>query len=269
MKGGLLSPVFCARFRALGARRGARRVVAVLLGGMVVAAALIGLTACGGSSAPGSLSAPAPPVASTKGTDAAPQPVRRSVPSDESALLGRGSPAPPIEFAVGDERVVLRFRAGFRSQFVETIVVGSEVVYPPQCDAPAPPASGLCSRSHLEFRSVGRGKDLKHVGTHVRGQQLDLLFAGVYEGSPECGAYGYWLLRVGPTGARVTSPIVGCSTTPFPEGPDVDFVNPMIRWDPPVSIRVHEGLGDWRRFELNARTLEWTQVARERDEDAP
>ena len=246
-----------------GARRGARVVGALWV-------ALIGLTACGGSSAPGSLPAPAPPVASTKGTDATPQPVRSSGPPYKSGLFDRGSPAPPIEFAVGDERVVLRFRAVIlRFQFVETIVVGSEVVYPPQCDAPAPPASGLCSRSHLEFRSVGRGKDLMHVGTHVRGQQLDLLFAGVYEGSSECGAYGYWLLRVDPTGARATSPIVGCSTTPFPEGPGVDFVNPVIRWDPPVSIRVHEGLGNWRRFELNARTLQWTQVARERDEDAP
>lgn len=203
-------------------------------------AALIGLTACGGSSAPGSPSAPAPapPVA-----------------------------PPPTEFAVGDERVVLGFRKGAAGiRFVESIVVGSEIVFPPQCDAPTPPASGLCSLGHRELRSdSGYGKDLKLVGTHARGQQLDLLFAAVFEGSPECGAYGYWLLRVDPRGARATSPIVGCLTTPFPEGPDREYPNPVIQWEPSVGIRVLDSYSGWLGFELDARTLEWTQVAGEGD----
>ncbi|MDC0741473.1 hypothetical protein [Polyangium mundeleinium] len=170
----------------------------------------------------------------------------------------------PAEFAVGDKRVVLRFRAGASdAQFVESIAVGSEMVFPPPCDAPALPASGLCSPGHLELRSVlGKGKDLELVGTHVRGQQLDLLFAAVFEGSPECGAYGYWLLRVGPTGARATSPILGCMATPVPAGPDREVPNPMIQWGPPVSIRFGDEGGGWRRWELNSRTFQWTQVAR-------
>ena len=228
-------------------------------------AALIGLTACGGSSVPASPSAPALPVASQTGTGATPQAERSVLPPNESTPPTRESPVPPAEFAVGDKRVVLRFYAGAsaRSSFVASIAVGSERVFPPPCDAPAPPASGLCSPGHLELRSVrGKGKDLELVGTHVRGQQLDLLFAAVFEGSPECGAYGYWLLQVGPTGARATSPILGCMATPVAEGPDREVPNPMIQWGPPVSIRFGEEGGGWRRWELNSRTFQWTQVGR-------
>jgi len=260
-----------------------RAMGAVLLAVPVVAAlgaAVIGLPACAGSSVTGSSSAPSPPVPSTKGTESTPQAVSSSPPSDKGAestpqavsssrpydlsRLPSRSPVPPIEFAVGDKQVVLRFRNGVgdRFRFVESIAMGSEIVYPPHCDTPTPPASGLCSPSHLELRSaLGKGKDLQLVGTHVRGQQLDLLFAAVFEGSPECGVYGYWLIRIGSTGARATSPIVGCMTDPFPEGPYQEYRNPTVRWGPPVSIRVHVFDKDWRRFELNSQTFKWTQVA--------
>lgn len=250
-------------------------------------AALIGFPACSSTVVPGSSSALVPPLASTKGTESTPTAVSSPVRSDEPAPPSAASSSPlsnkspprnlvrpglPLEFAVGDKRVVVRFterlhpiiaqKVEFR--FVESIVVDNEAaVFPPQCDAPTPSATGLCSQSHIQLRSVlGKGKDLQLLGTHARGKRLDLLFAAVFAGSPECGAYGYWLLRVGPTGVRATSPIVGCWSTPDPEGPDREYLNPMIRWDSPVSIRLDIPAAGWRRFDLNSQTFEWTQVAR-------
>lgn len=178
-------------------------------------------------------------------------------------------PLPPIEFVVGNKRVVVnRHRGVGRFYFVDTILVDSDTIYPPKCDAPVLPTSGLFSSSHIELRSVlGKGKDLMLVETHDGKKQRDLLFAAVFEGSPECGAYGYWLLRVGPTGTRATAPIVGCMTDPYTENTETEGEyfkesrNPIIQWGPPVSVRISDGLGSWLQFQLNSWTLDWTQIS--------
>jgi hypothetical protein len=105
--------------------------------------------------------------------------------------------------------------------------------------------SGLCSAAHQDLRgssppgpkakdSHGKGAHLQLVAVERFDDRAFALFSSGTWGSPECGTYAYWILRLDAKGTRVTEPLEGCFFSPVPEG-EPGGPMPMISWgDPPL-----------------------------------
>ena len=85
----------------------------------------------------------------------------------------------------GGHELVVEY--GARS--IATIAIDGAPLFPPDC---VRAHDGLCSARHRRLRSVdGKGVDLVLAGQDVDADRAYLLFAAIFVGSPECGAYGY------------------------------------------------------------------------------
>lgn len=100
---------------------------------------------------------------------------------------------------------------------VESLVVDGALVFPTDCAAPGP----LCTTAHQTMRDE-HGSRAEVVRVRVTADRIDLLVAGVFPGSPECGAYGYYVLRIDAAGVRASDPVRGCFVGATPDQPRVD-----------------------------------------------
>lgn len=147
------------------------------------------------------------------------------------SLAGCMHAAPKARTGAESRAVVWTFdESGF---FVRAMTVGEETILPPAC---APPRTGaatvLCNPA---FRALahGQGTMSAHVVDMRReGRGATYVFAAVIAGSGECGAYGFWAIRVGQD-VRVTPPIEGCFML---QGEATADTGPTIQWGPPLSL---------------------------------
>ncbi len=77
--------------------------------------------------------------------------------------------------------------------------------------------------------AIGRGDDLVLVDHVERDGRGYALFAASTHGSPECGSYGFWALRLDSKGLRVTPMIEGCFLS-------VGDGHPKITWSDPALL---------------------------------
>ena len=81
----------------------------------------------------------------------------------------------------------------------------------------------------LKKAGAGRGEDLVLVDHAQGGTRAYALFAATTRGSPECGSYGYWALRLDAKGVRVTPVVEGCFLS-------VGGGHPKITWSDPALL---------------------------------
>lgn len=152
------------------------------------------------------------------------------------------------------------------SRDVAAIRVDDEVLYPPDCGASR--RSGLCSRAHRHLRSwEGKGQTLvllRHDGAPASPDAASarFFFGAVFHGSPECGAYGFWAMRIDRRGVRVTEPLEGCFRTPHPaDVGDDEAPAPELVWaDPTVLLLWSEGGTELGVYALPEATFAWRRL---------
>lgn len=115
----------------------------------------------------------------------------------------------------GERSLEITFRAG-PGPFVATIKEGESSLAIPR----------LKSKG-----AAGRGEDLVLIDHVAREGRAYALFAATTHGSPECGSYGFWALRVDAKGVRVTPMIEGCFLS-------VGDGHPKITWSDPAVLVV-------------------------------
>ena len=143
--------------------------------------------------------------------------------------------------------------------FVSSIELDQERVFPIDCGNKT---TGWCSPQHQKLRSFeGKGKDLRFIESATFESKAYALFAATFYGSPECGAYGYWLLKLDHAGVSVSQPLLGCFGTPnLANGSDV-AVEPRIGWTKPLLVWIrHEGNQTTELFRINEPGLTWVKV---------
>jgi hypothetical protein len=74
------------------------------------------------------------------------------------------------------------------------------------------------------------------VAVRTGSNKADFVFAAVIAGSGECGAYGFWVMRVDASDVRLTPPIAGCFSL-LTEG-DGGVVSPGVQWGPPLRLAI-------------------------------
>jgi hypothetical protein len=115
------------------------------------------------------------------------------------------------------------------------MTVGGDVVIPTACDpVPSGPLKALCTPAfrHLAHDRGTHGSRL--VDTRSSEASTYYVFAAVVEGSGECGAYGFWIMRVDKT-IHITQPLEGCFAFS-----DDEKKNPVVQWGPPVRLVVQD-----------------------------
>jgi hypothetical protein len=138
---------------------------------------------------------------------------------------------------------------------VTAIRFGDRTLFPASCNAkPALPT--LCSSA---FDTMGEHEDYKTqlVDSHQVAGVATLLFTARIEGSDECGAYGYWALRVDSKGVRASTPVKGCFAYVREPGLTPPDLTPDVKWGPPLKLFVRDESGPVRRVKLNEATFEW------------
>lgn len=80
----------------------------------------------------------------------------------------------------------------------------------------------------LKKAGAGRGSDLVLVSHEQLDTRAYALFAAVTHGSPECGSYGIWALRVDAKGVRMTPMIEGCFLSVGGGHPKITWSNPAM-----------------------------------------
>lgn len=80
----------------------------------------------------------------------------------------------------------------------------------------------------LKKAGVGRGGDLVLVSHAQQEKRAYALFAAVTRGSPECGSYGFWALRVDAKGVELTPVIEGCFLSAGEDHPKITWSNPAL-----------------------------------------
>ncbi len=167
---------------------------------------------------------------------------------------------PPYETTVAGRPIVVEFDESWaHDAFVTRMRAGDQIVYPPPCASP-PALPALCSKA---YRELGGHEvfGVKLVSQNVAAERADFLFAAVYEGAGDCGAYGYWLVRVESARVRATPPVRGCFAGPRGSRDDGGVEEPAIRWQRPLSITVvteagAKGRPSWR---LDESSFTWTR----------
>ncbi|MGD0528759.1 MAG: hypothetical protein ABSE49_26720 [Polyangiaceae bacterium] len=172
---------------------------------------------------------------------------------------------PPYEITVAAHPIVIEFDESWAHEaFVTRMRVGDQVVYPPPCASPQALAA-LCSKA---YRELGGHEvfAVKLVGQDVTAELADFLFAAVYEGAGDCGAYGYWLVRVESARVRATPPVRGCFAGPRRSRDDGGVQEPTVRWRRPLSITVDTEAGAQGRpsWQLDEGTFTWTRTGQSR-----
>ena len=210
---------------------------------------------------------PPPSTAAVGCQEALPPPLLARIVEAPSAGLPAPSEPPAtreamlVDATVAGRQVRLRWidEGGHRPGQVR-LTVDDQVVLPADC---APGSwGGLCTRAHRKLRSwEGKGPHLVLVEAHQDDdERIDLFFAATTYGSPECGAYGYFLIRVDASGVRVSNPIVGCLVTPHPASAS-DGPLPAVAWTQPTVVRVPNVVyHGFRIFVLDESRLQWRQL---------
>ena len=164
---------------------------------------------------------------------------------------------PPVTLTAGRRALTITF-AAHPSGRVETLEEGERTFVPSSC--PGSNGEGLCSTAHRALRgegtrpmarvaqgagplaeTFGKGRDLLFVAAHENAELALAVFASTTWGSPECGVYAYWVVRLDERGARAGEPLVGCFGEAFGEHqgpPFVTFSRPVVLWpDAPAPSR--------------------------------
>jgi hypothetical protein len=208
-----------------------------------LAALLLAACAGAGPDAP----SPARPAARASVQPSVPRPSPPPAPASASPSRAPPLARPPVRLAVGRRVLEITFDA-HASGRVATVQEGERTFVPTSCSSPG---EGLCGAAHRvlrgegsrpskgaladrrEHESFGKGADVLLVATHEGADVALALFASTTWGSPECGAYAYWVARLDARGARVGEPLLGCFGTvgeaSSAEGPPfVMFTRPVL-----------------------------------------
>jgi hypothetical protein len=152
----------------------------------------------------------------------------------EASAPSPDSDASSLELSFVNRRLVVGRGLSASGPLVRTIVVDGKSIYPPQCAA-TPSSSPFCGPAFADLGKDGR-YDLIVVESKATDTRVDLLLAAIFEGSPECGAYGYLLLRMG-ANARTTAPIKGCFLYSREALPTRSVI-PRVEWGSPIRLFV-------------------------------
>jgi hypothetical protein len=166
-------------------------------------------------------------IALTLALTACPKPARR-------ALL-------PAEM----RHVVVTFESG---NTVGSMMVGGDTVVPPACvPPPHGPLKALCTPAFQHLAHERGVRKPRLIDTQTTDAGTDYLFAAVIDGSGECGAYGFWLMRVDKT-IHITEPIVGCFAFTYGDSGALEagVKNPGVEWGPPFRLVVQGEAGGQR-----------------------
>jgi hypothetical protein len=115
---------------------------------------------------------------------------------------------PPLVVTTGGRRVEITSEKSRDEPYVSRMVVDDVVVLPPTCNT-NPPLPSLCTD---EYRNQGHGGEflVRLVDWHAEDTRAEFVFASAYDLGPECGAYGFWMIRVDAIALLATPPIQGC-----------------------------------------------------------
>lgn len=139
--------------------------------------------------------------------------------------------------------------------FVQSMVADSEVVMPPAC-APLPKKGAgavLCSPAFRELAHERGSATARLVDEHSDDAGSTYVFAAVITGSGECGAYGFWAIRVD-TKVHVTPPVAGCFMLQEEAGAEK---SPRIQWGPPLVFSTQAYGGARDTFVLDDGTFQF------------
>jgi hypothetical protein len=149
--------------------------------------------------------------------------------------------------------VVVTFESGIT---VRSMNVDGAAVVPPACDPPpSGPLKSLCTPA---FRHLAHDRGTRRprlIDTLSNDAGSYYVFAAVVDGGGECGAYGFWVMRVDKT-IHVTQPLVGCFTFGYDDtgAMEAGLRSPFVQWGPPLRLVVEdEALGPLRTYVLDER----------------
>jgi hypothetical protein len=169
---------------------------------------------------------------------------------------------PPIARRIGDRNVLLLLDRSYGGQaFVRAMLVDDQPIFPPHC-GDGSVTQLLCSDA---YRHLG-GVDvfgIRLLDTHVDHEIADFLFGAFVEGSSECGAYGFWLIRVDARSLRISMPVGGC----FAYADDrhtSGAATLSAHWGAHIVVTVTQQGGQRDRYDLEPRTLTWDKAPRRR-----
>lgn len=163
---------------------------------------------------------------------------------------------PPLTISLGKQTLVVERRRALQgASFVRAIRLDERTLFPASCgEAPALPV--LCGPA-FEAMEGHATYDTQLVDWHESGGVATLVLATRIEGSGECGAYGFWVLRVDGTGPRASAPFKGCFSYARDPALDATDWSPSVAWGPPLGLSVHAQSGSVRRVKLDEGTFEW------------
>lgn len=160
--------------------------------------------------------------------------------------LHRPDPTRPYFAARGDHWLRATFAPtvfGTPGHHLATLALDGVEVVPPRC-----PGGPLCTEEHAAMIE-DHGSQALLVQVRETDDRVDVILAGAFYGSPECGVYGYYVVRVEAQAVRVGPPARGCFSSPEDGGLVVD-VGPPLRLRPSATwAEVH--------LELDEASLGW------------
>jgi hypothetical protein len=164
-------------------------------------------------------------------------------------------PNTPRRFATPHD-VMVTFESGITVR--EMSVDGNVVVPPPPCSPrPTGPLAALCSPAfqHLAHDRGPRAPRL--IDTITNDADTYYVFAAVFDGSGECGAYGLWVMRVHGSTLQITPPLEGCFVFSYDDAGLVEAGtrSPDVHQGPPLRLVVEETNKKPRSYVLDERTF--------------
>lgn len=164
--------------------------------------------------------------------------------------LYRPHPSQPFFAVRGGHWLRARFDPSLAKQagrYLATLEIDGATVFPPQC-----PLGPLCTPEHAAMVE-DHGSQALLVAVRETEERVDVVVAGAFYGSPECGVYGYYVVRIEGDGARVGPPARGCFSGPE----DGHGIEP----GPPLRLVPSTGYGH-AELELDEGSLGWTVETR-------
>lgn len=152
-------------------------------------------------------------------------------------------PTIPLFIRAGERALVVTYtRTSLDTDVVGALALDNVTLYPPDCTTAR---DGLCSPSHQALRGdgastghiFGKGRDLSLLAFEERDDRAYALFGATTIGSPECGAYAFWILRLDAKGIHVTPPLEGCFNGGRPAA-DPRGAHPLVAWTDPAVLWV-------------------------------